>query len=531
MAAASRSLSETESNYACIERECLALTWACDRFRMYIMGLTVVLETDHKPLIPILSTKDVNNLSPRLQRLRLRLMRYDYTIRHVPGKDNAMADLLSRNPGNQLDGYDEVLELSTETFSRCAVQFLPVTSPRLDEIKRAQKLDEICQKVTEFCKTSWPKFLSSTETILKPYWDVQHELALHDGLLLRGNNRIVIPSSERLDVLQRIHVGHLGITKCRERAKDCVWWPGMSSAIESMVKSCRRCCESQPVKCEPLKPTYWPEGPWHTLGSDLFEYKGSQYLVLVDYYSRYPEVAKLESATSSCVIAHIKSIFGRHGIPFVVRSDNGPCYASVEFAKFAKEYDFTHVTSSPRYPQANGEAERFVRTVKSLLKKSDDPYLALLSYRNTPIANGESPARLLMNRTLRTTLPTVSANLKAEVPNRETLRLKEHDYKNQMAHDYDRRHRVKEHSTLDSGQPVVIRDLNRPGVVVSDQHRSVEVETATGNLTRNRRDVVPIPTDCATGTPITTGSPGSTPMRREPSQRIRNPPQRYGFEE
>ena len=130
------------------------------------------------------------------------------------------------------------------------------------------------------------------------------------------------------------------------------------------------------------------------------------YPLVIDYFSRYIEIAKLTSESTGCVIKHMKSIFARHGIPQELISDNGPQYSSREFTNFAKEYGFVHTTSSPQYPQANGEAEQAVRTVKTLLEKSSDLYLALLTYRATPITNtGYSPAELLMNRKIRTTLP------------------------------------------------------------------------------------------------------------------------------
>ena len=103
----------------------------------------------------------------------------------------------------------------------------------------------------------------------------------------------------------------------------------------------------------------------------------------MDYYSRYIEVQKLTSLTSASVITAMKAVFSRHGIPTTVVSDNGPQYSSLEMREFAESYGFTHITSSPHYPQANGEAERAVRTAKNLLKDSLDPYMALLSYRAT----------------------------------------------------------------------------------------------------------------------------------------------------
>ena len=121
-------------------------------------------------------------------------------------------------------------------------------------------------------------------------------------------------------------------------------------------------------------------------------------------YMRYI-YAKLSRTASPDITVHLKSIFARHGIPDQLISDNGPQFASNTFAKFAEEYEFTHVTTSPRYPQANGEVERAVQTVKSLLKKAQDPHKALMAYHTTPLESGLSPAELLMGRKIRTRIP------------------------------------------------------------------------------------------------------------------------------
>ena len=130
----------------------------------------------------------------------------------------------------------------------------------------------------------------------------------------------------------------------------------------------------------------------------------------MDYYSRYPEVVSLTNTSSKKEIYKMKAIFARHGIPDEVRSDNGPQYASEIFAKFAR-VRLCAPTSSPRYPQSNGEAERMVQTMKKLLTKSDDPYQGLLSYRSAPLSNGYSPAELLMGRQLRGFVPATPATL------------------------------------------------------------------------------------------------------------------------
>lgn len=141
-------------------------------------------------------------------------------------------------------------------------------------------------------------------------------------------------------------------------------------------------------------PTKTPSLPWQVVATDIFHFRQKDYLLLVEYRSQYPEVSLLQSSSTSTVIERMKCCFARHGIPETLLSDNGPPYASAEFERFAKNYWFQHVTASPRYPQANGEAERMVKTVKALLTKADDPHLALLAYRAAPGQTGKSPAEL-----------------------------------------------------------------------------------------------------------------------------------------
>ena len=157
------------------------------------------------------------------------------------------------------------------------------------------------------------------------------------------------------------------IAKCRQRASEVLFWPGMSLDVERMVPNCSVCADfakKQPTG--PLKPTLPPSLPWQKIRTDLFEFQGEHYLLYVCYRSKFLEVTKMESLRSSVVVEELKRQFGVHGIPAEVVSDNGPQFSSSEFQEFAKEYGFKHVTSSPHYPKANGEAERAVQTVKNL---------------------------------------------------------------------------------------------------------------------------------------------------------------------
>ena len=241
-----------------------------------------------------------------------------------------------------------------------------------------------------------------------------------------------------------------------------------------------------------------PERPWQKIGSvrsDLFHHNGKDYIIAVDYYSRFFEVAPLKNTTSENIVNHLKSFFCHHGIPEIVMSDNGLQFSVATFSKFVDEWGFTHSTSSPYYPQSKGEAERAIKTAKSLFLKSEYPYLALLFYRTTPLQNGHTPAELLMGRKLRSTLPLSPEKLKPMLLDVEQLRKNEQTYKRQQTQDYNKRHRSTCLSDLSPGETVWLPEMSSPAVVVSKspEPRSYIVQTEKGTVRRNRRQVVPSP--------------------------------------
>nr|XP_058955069.1 uncharacterized protein K02A2.6-like [Pocillopora verrucosa] len=400
----SRALTPTASRCAQIEKEALALTWACKRSWEYIIGKSIYVETDHKPLVPLLSTHSLDQLPPRIQRFRMRLMRFHFQeISHVPGKKMYIADALSRLQALHADPQPTIADDEMTAHVASVITGLPASDTRLQQIIEAQEEDPVCRQIKTYSSEGWPD-KHSVNDAMKPYWSSRGELTVVQNILLKGT-RIVIPLSMRLEILDKIHEGHQGIVKCREDNKP-----------------------------EPLIATPLPDRPWQIVATDLFQMKGVDYLIVIDYYSRYVEVAAMTKTTkSSEIIRALKSIFAHHGIPEQVRSDNGPQYDSAEFSHFPKEWGFKHVTNSPRFPQANGEVKRGVRMVKNLLQKAEDPAKGLLAYRSTPLACKFSPAQLLMGRKLRNSVPMFHAKLNPHWPDLEKLHARESESNSQTS--------------------------------------------------------------------------------------------------
>ncbi|XP_033730104.1 uncharacterized protein K02A2.6-like [Pecten maximus] len=494
VAYASRAMNATEQRYAQVEKEALAATWACEKFSDLLVGMHFQIETDHKPLVSLLGSKPLSELPPRVQRFRMRLMRYDYDINHVPGKLLYIADALSRAPLRQSEPpEEESFHQEVEAYVDSILMNVPASEARLEEIRLKLREDSVCGIILSYCQDGWPGYEKpSISVATRPYWQVKDELSVCQGLLLRGN-RLVIPTSLRAEIMQKLHDGHQGIVKCRERAKDSVWWPGMNREIADVVKNCTTCIRKRADIPEPLKPSEFPERPWQKLGTDLFHWKGSNYLLVVDYFSRYIELAKLSSTTSPDIVLHLQSMFARHGIPETLVSDNGPQYASAVFQQFADKYGFIHRTSSPHHPQGNGETERAVQTVKRLFGGSKDSYLALLAYRATPLRCGHSPAELLMGRKIRTTLPENPNNLEPKWPDLTDFRAKEREHRVLQKQNFDRSQRAKERPPLRSGDMVWVSGpgggysgtIREP---VSD--RSFLVNGPSGTVRRNRRHLM-----------------------------------------
>ncbi|CAC5366661.1 unnamed protein product [Mytilus coruscus] len=207
-------------------------------------------------------------------------------------------------------------------------------------------------------------------------------------------------------MLDKIHESHLGIVKCKSRARDVFSWIGMGQDIEDKVKSCGLCAQHQSLNAkEPMLMPEISERPWSKLAVDLFEYQKQHYLLVVDYYSKWSEVMKLNNETSKYSIDYLKGLMSRFGYIDELVSDNGPQFSSKN-SRFTTEYRFKQTTRSPHFAQSNEQAERSVQAIKKLIMKSKDPHRALPYYRNTPLDIDLSAAQLFLNRKLKTSLHT-----------------------------------------------------------------------------------------------------------------------------
>lgn len=191
----------------------------------------------------------------------------------------------------------------------------------------------------------------------------------------------------------------------------------MSAEVKQMIAACETCrkYETNNTK-ETLMSHEITDRPWEKIGVDIFEVDKKEYLITVDYFSNFWEVDRLTTSTSAAVILKLKYHFARYGSPDGLVSDGGPQFASSEFHKFAKQWDFEHFITSPRHSNANGKVESAVKTAKKLIRKAidskADPYLAILDYRNTPTEGLDtSPVQRLMKRRTRTLLPTAGSLL------------------------------------------------------------------------------------------------------------------------
>ena len=240
----SRTLTETEIRYTQIEKELLPATWACERFEKYLVGMEqFTLYTDHKPLVPLINNKHLTESPLRCQRMLMRLMRIRVTATYVPGKNMVVADTLSRCPRKLLEEDDE-LQQNVKAFVEETVSAWSVSDKKLEQIKQLTQEDVALSTALSYTRDGWPEHREDVKIAALGLYQFRNELSDVDGLLVYGD-RIVIPYKMRKEILEKIHEGHLGITKCKERARESVWWPQINQEIKDRLARCQHCIEKK----------------------------------------------------------------------------------------------------------------------------------------------------------------------------------------------------------------------------------------------------------------------------------------------
>ena len=501
---ASKALTDTQSRYSNIEREMLAVVFGCERFHHLVYGKEFKVITDHKPLITICK-KSILAAPARLQRMLLRVQGYDMDISYRPGSQMILADALSRMPNSDTKGSVDLdiridmidIELTSEELRN--IGMINVTDKRKSVLLKETAKDHVLNALKDVIFTGWPKTIKELPNDLRPYWPYRDELAVESGIIFKGK-QIVIPDTQRSEILMQLHQSHQGIEKTRALSRESCYWPNISRDIEKICRDCPLCQEYQHEnRREPIQAYEAPSKKWQYIGTDLFEINGRQFLLICDKFTKFPIVEEIIAPVTSKVISDKFRLYcAMFGIPQVIYSDNGSQFAGEPFRKFCSDWAIMHITSSPHHSQSNGFIERQVGHLKPLIRKSlqngQDMFLTLLNIRATPISSKlASPAELLLGEPIATTLPSHS-NIGREEDIVEIQRRRDQMIK----HDSETSLKTPL-PPLYPGQNVrVLSSKNHrwfPGVVIERDStpRSYKIRSNNRIIRRNRAHIRPIP--------------------------------------
>ncbi|UYV77328.1 K02A2.6-like [Cordylochernes scorpioides] len=452
---ASASLTSPQKHYSQIDKELLALYFGCKRFHYFLYGRKFTAYTDHKHFVSLLK-KNFDQMSPRLQRLSLYLLNYQFDLKFIPGKSMIPADTLTRHFLHQEQMEDKELDLCTQTF----VLNVEIEDQRLTRLQKDTLNDKECCLLKQYILTGWPlhKNLPSN---LKPYWEFKEELHEWQNLICRGI-KFLIPKTQKSEILKILHASHQGRNNTIALAKGFIYWPGMNKEIKELINNCSICQQTSKANLkEPMLPHQAPDYPWQKVGIDIFQIESVRYLLIVDCFSKYPEIYQLQDLTTDTIIRKLKRTFSNFGIP--------------------------ETPWSSRTLLGNGMEERTVQTLKKLIKRCreerTDPYLALLNLRNTPHNNLPSPAQILMSRKLRSKIPSKTSQFVPSMINNEAIQKQLVDNKVKIKNYYDRHTRPA--YPLSINDRVWFQKYKRwiPGQITNQAHepRSFYVKDQEGN--------------------------------------------------
>ena len=273
----SASLTPTQTRYATIELECMAIQWAVQKCSYYLRGLeNFEVWTDHKPLVGIFQKRICNLDNPRLMRMREKIMEYTPEVKWVPGKTHYTADALSRSPMFDTNEDHYTIFCNYQSFESV-----------WNSIKTGAKSAQYAN-----LQASVQKGESNPETF--QFKTLMHRLSLRQIedilLVIIDSTRMVIPDSSKKTVLKELHKAHSGISKTYATATQLYYWPGMKNCIKTFLSSCKTCIKFAQSQARPQLTGTTPSAvklPMNDLGIDLFDALGKKWLAIVCCYSGY----------------------------------------------------------------------------------------------------------------------------------------------------------------------------------------------------------------------------------------------------
>ena len=479
----SRTLSPAEKNYSIVELELAAIVWAIGKCRFYLKGIEKFhVLTDHRPLIGIFAKPlpQINN--SRVARLREKIIDYAFDTKWVAGKDNVIADALSRAPATS----------TAKTTGLPIRACIAAPRARLQQIVEAANDSEAYQAIIQaFDQAKDLKNLPCDHPArrLQQVWNSISRS--EEGLLLVDGSKIYMPEATRQATLDALHEGHCGFHKTLRTAREIYYWPSLRQDIMAMVTRCEACQSLKPS--QPVEPFIHTTAqfPMEMISIDLFHVGRKNYVVIADRYSGYIWVEQLRDLSTKAIIKIVDTIATTYGIPMSCRTDGGPQFRG-PFKDYCNSKGIVHEVSSPYNPQSNGHAEAAVKAAKHLLlKTSEAPSRfpeALAAWRGTARHNKPSPNEMFFGRKIRDKKPVVSTVLipNHAIPNSSPSISAESDKA-------DNKQRSKFHpgdNVRVQNQATMRWDTKAKVDHVSDSGRTLQLTTTEGvNIRRNRRYV------------------------------------------
>ena len=275
----------------------------------------------------------------------------------------------------------------------------------LSDVCEALMEDPVSVLLGDLILNGWPDSCKDLDQELKPYWIHHFNLSIVDGIILLGEDCIVVPNQLCEQFLKALHYTHQGITKTLARARNHAYWPGITHDVLQLCCECEICAEDHAYPSISNVSHADAHGPGFKYGADVGKINSHPHLVVIDYYSFTVFEWPLPSLATSSVITAFKTIFSNTGIPMTLVMDNTLCFTSEEFSDFVQSWNFTHVTSSPRYPKGNAHAEKAVGMVKQIYNCCEDPLFGMLILKTVPLLDvKELPDKIFFGQSLHTNL-------------------------------------------------------------------------------------------------------------------------------